>query len=58
MIEAAGRVVLLAHERKFPGTGSLRLCSLADLDVLITTAGVDPNTIALCQQAGGKVVVA
>ena len=58
MIEAAGRVVLLAHEGKFPGTGSLRLCSLADLDVLITTAGVDPNTTALCQQAGGKVVVA
>lgn len=58
MIEAADRVVLVAAETKFPGTGSLRLCSLSDLDVLITTRGADPNTLELCRQAGGKVIVA
>jgi DeoR/GlpR family transcriptional regulator of sugar metabolism len=58
MIEAAARVVLVASERKFPGTGSLRLCSLADIDVLITTGGADPRTLELCRQAGGQVITA
>lgn len=58
MIDAADRVVLLAHEGKFPGTGSLRLCSLSDVDVLVTTPGADRGVTELCRQAGGKVVVA
>src|ERR1044072_5733182 len=58
MIEAADRVVLLASEAKFPGTGSLRLCSLSDIDVLVTTGGADPRTLQLCRQAGGQVLVA
>lgn len=58
MIEAADRVVLLASEAKFPGSGSLRLCALSDIDVLITTGGADHATTRLCRDAGGKVVVA
>ncbi|MEV5576724.1 DeoR/GlpR family DNA-binding transcription regulator [Spirillospora sp. NPDC052269] len=58
MIEAADRVVLVASETKFPGTGSLRVCSLEQLDTLITTAGADPQTLELCRQAGGKVIIA
>ncbi|MFC4472204.1 DeoR/GlpR family DNA-binding transcription regulator [Streptomyces xiangluensis] len=58
MIEVADRVVLVAAESKFPGTGSLRLCSLSDVDVLVTTAGADPRTLDLCRQAGGKVITA
>ncbi|MET8948981.1 DeoR/GlpR family DNA-binding transcription regulator [Streptomyces sp. NPDC004542] len=58
MIETAGQVVLVAAETKFPGTGSLRVCPLSDIDVLITTGGADPHTLQLCQEAGGKVIVA
>ncbi|MCX4703612.1 DeoR/GlpR family DNA-binding transcription regulator [Streptomyces sp. NBC_01352] len=58
MIEAADRVVLIASEAKFPGTGSLRICSLADVDVLVTTGGADPHTLDLCRQGGGEVIVA
>jgi DeoR/GlpR family transcriptional regulator of sugar metabolism len=58
MMDAAGQVVLLAHEAKVPGTGSLRLCSLSDVDTLITTGGVDPSIVALCEQGGGRVVLA
>lgn len=58
MIDAADRVVLVASEAKFPGTGSLRLCSLSDVDVLVTTRGADPQTLELCRQAGGKVIAA
>ncbi|MBD3003183.1 MULTISPECIES: DeoR/GlpR family DNA-binding transcription regulator [unclassified Streptomyces] len=58
MIETAGKVVLVAVETKFPGTGSLRVCSLSDVDVLITTSGADPNTLQLCREADGKVILA
>lgn len=58
MIEVSDRSVLLASALKFPGTGSLRLCSLADIDVLITTEGANPVTTQLCRDAGGKVVIA
>jgi DeoR/GlpR family transcriptional regulator of sugar metabolism len=58
MIEAAGQVVLLASEAKFPGSGSLRLCSLSDVDVLVTTPGADPRTVEMCHRAGGRVMTA
>ncbi|HVV19233.1 MAG TPA: DeoR/GlpR family DNA-binding transcription regulator, partial [Pseudonocardiaceae bacterium] len=57
MVEAADKVVLVASDAKFPGTGSLRLCTLSDVDILVTTAGADPATVDLCRQAGGKVMV-
>jgi DeoR/GlpR family transcriptional regulator of sugar metabolism len=57
MIAASSRVVLLATEAKFPGTGALRLCSLADVDVLVTTAGAPEETVALCRNAGREVIV-
>jgi DeoR/GlpR family transcriptional regulator of sugar metabolism len=57
MIAASDRVVLLASEAKFPGTGALRLCSLTDIDALITTTGAPNDTLALCRNAGGEVTV-
>jgi DeoR/GlpR family transcriptional regulator of sugar metabolism len=57
MIAAADRVVLLATENKFPGTGALRLCALADLDGLVTTEGADHDTLDLCRRAGGEVMI-
>lgn len=57
LVDAADRVVLLATDRKFPGTGSFRVCSLSDVDVLVTNAGVHPATLAICRDAGRKVVL-
>jgi len=58
MIAASDRVVLLASEAKFPGTGALRLCSLTEVDALITTTGAPEETLALCRNAGGEVTIA
>jgi len=58
MIEAAGQVILLAPHTKFPGTGILRVCDLAEVDVLVTTAEAPSATTQLCTDAGGKVVIA
>ncbi|WP_432564827.1 DeoR/GlpR family DNA-binding transcription regulator [Kineococcus sp. SYSU DK003] len=56
MVEAAERVVVLATEAKFPGQGSYRLCSLSEVDVLVTTTGAPQSTTDLCREAGGKVI--
>lgn len=58
LIEAADRVALLAPEMKFPGTGAQRLTTLADVDVVVTTAGAPAETLDLCRNAGGEVIVA
>jgi DeoR/GlpR family transcriptional regulator of sugar metabolism len=58
MIAASDRVVLLAAETKFPGSGALRLCSLTDVDTLVTTAGAPEETLAICRNAGREVIVA
>jgi DeoR/GlpR family transcriptional regulator of sugar metabolism len=58
MIAAADKVAVVASETKFPGTGALRLCSLADVDHLVTTPGARPETLEKCRQAGGEVILA
>jgi len=57
MIAASDRVVLLAAETKFPGSGALRLCSLPDVDTLVTTAGAPEETLAISRNAGREVLV-
>ena len=58
MIACADRIVLLATEAKFPGTGALRLCTLSDVDTVVTTTGANPKTLDLCRHAGGEVIIA
>jgi len=58
LIAASQRIVLLASEIKFPGSGALRLCSLDEVDVLITTPGTPEDDIASRREAGRKVIVA
>ena len=58
MIRASHRVVLLADESKFPGTGALRICGLDQVDVVVTTDGAPDGTLARCRDAGGEVVIA
>jgi DeoR/GlpR family transcriptional regulator of sugar metabolism len=55
MIRAADQVVLLADRHKFPGTGALRVCDMADIDVLVTNEGADEPTLRTCARAGVEV---
>lgn len=55
-IAASQQVVLLADDTKYPGTGSFKLCSLTDLDVLITTDQVPDSVVDLLNEDGKKVV--
>ncbi len=58
LIAASERVVLLASERKFPGSGAMRLCTLNDIDVLITTTGTSEEELEFSRGIGRKVIIA
>jgi DeoR/GlpR family transcriptional regulator of sugar metabolism len=57
LLEAGGRVVLLADHTKFPGQGSIRVCDFASVSVLITTARADPATLDIARAHGTQVVL-
>lgn len=56
MIAASEQVVLLADERKFPGTGMAQVCGPGELDAVVTNTAADPATCATLQDAGVTVV--
>ncbi len=56
MIGAADRSVLLADRHKFPGRGVLKVCDLADLDVLVTNDEPEDPLMRLCRDADVEVV--
>jgi DeoR/GlpR family transcriptional regulator of sugar metabolism len=58
MLSAATTSVLLAPARKFPGTGALRICSITDFDVVITSEGAPEEPLALVRNQGGNVIFA
>lgn len=58
MVASSDRVVLLASETKFPGTGALRVCSLSEVHTVVTTPGANPKTLDICRNAGGEVIIA
>lgn len=55
MLASARHVVLLATARKFPGTGTARVCGPQELDALITNHASDPGTLAVFREAGVEV---
>ncbi|MFF1635500.1 DeoR/GlpR family DNA-binding transcription regulator [Leifsonia sp. NPDC058248] len=57
LLQSADRVVLTATTAKFPGSGSLRIGHLSDVAMVIATEGADPATLALCEKAGGEVLI-
>ncbi|MBQ1120734.1 DeoR/GlpR family DNA-binding transcription regulator [Streptomyces sp. B15] len=56
MLNSARQAVLLATARKFPGTGSARVCQATDIDMLITGQESDPATLATFREADVEVV--
>ncbi|MEO7753542.1 MAG: DeoR/GlpR family DNA-binding transcription regulator [Terracoccus sp.] len=58
LIAGGDRVVLLADHTKFPGQGSIRVCGLDQLSVLVTTSAADSRTLDLAREGGTEVVVA
>jgi len=55
LLTASRRSILVADLHKFPGTGTLRVCAVSDLSVIVTNVGADPETLALATAAGVEV---
>lgn len=58
LISSSGKVVLLASEKKMPGTGGMQLCGLDQVDTIITTSGAPEDVIERSRFAGRKVIIA
>ncbi|PZS02241.1 MAG: ArsR family transcriptional regulator [Pseudonocardiales bacterium] len=58
MLRASQSTVLLSRSGKFPGTGAVRVCSVADVDTVVTDAGSDEATLERVRESGGTVVFA
>lgn len=56
MIGAAGRCVLLADHTKVGNDYLARFGTLADVDVLVTDSGIDPDTVEDLEEHGLRVV--
>ena len=56
MVACADRAVLLADHTKFSGTYLARFATLAEIDVVITDIGLDPDQAAALAAAGPEVV--
>lgn len=52
MLGSARQVVLLATAKKFPGTGTARICTARDIDALVTGRASDPATLNAFREAG------
>ena len=58
LLEAGGRVVLLADRTKFPGQGSIRVCDFSAVSTLITNADAHHPTLELARARGTDVLLA
>lgn len=58
LIQAAARVVLLADHSKFPGQGSIRVCGLDSVSVLVTTDLTDHRVLETARARGTEVLLA
>ncbi len=58
MISAAIRVVALVDHTKFAKDHFVRFAEWSDVDVLITTTGIDPRTVSAIESLGTTVLVA
>ncbi|HVX46892.1 MAG TPA: DeoR/GlpR family DNA-binding transcription regulator [Mycobacteriales bacterium] len=56
MVGAGQSVVLLAPPKKFPGGGSLRICGLNDIDIVVSTDAISDEAREMCEQAGRDVI--
>ena len=58
MLRSGARTALLADHSKLPGSGTLRVCGLDEIDVLVTDTRTAPEALAICTELDTEVVTA
>ena len=58
LIDRAEQVVVLADSSKFNGSSGQVVCGLEEIDIVITDAGITPQSTQMLERSGVKVMVA
>lgn len=58
LIERADEIIVLVDSSKFSGPSGNVVCSLDEIDVVVTDSAIDPHHVAMMEAAGIRVVVA
>ena len=58
LIERADEIIVLVDSSKFSGPSGNVVCSLDEIDVVVTDSAIDPRHIAMMESAGIRVVIA
>lgn len=58
LIERADEIIVLVDSSKFSGSSGNVVCSLDEIDVVVTDSEIDPRHVAMMEAAGIRVVIA
>lgn len=58
LMHQAEKIIAVADSSKFKGRGSLIVCPLERVDVVITDDGIEQDGLAMLREAQGEVLVA
>jgi len=58
MIQRAKKRIILADHKKFNRTGPIKICNLSDIDIIITSEGLEEQYRKNIEELGVKVVIA
>jgi DeoR family ulaG and ulaABCDEF operon transcriptional repressor len=58
LIDRAEQVVVLADSSKFDGSSGQVVCGLEEIDIVITDAGITPQSAQMLQKSGVRLIVA
>lgn len=58
LIDRAEQVILLVDSSKFQSSSGAIVCSLDEVDVIVTDAGADPEVLRLIEQQGLRIIIA
>ena len=58
MMHSASKIIILADSSKFGQRGFGRICSLEDIDVIVTDDKISEQSIAMAEEAGVDLVIA
>jgi DeoR family ulaG and ulaABCDEF operon transcriptional repressor len=58
LIERADEIIVLVDSSKFSGPSGNVVCSLDEIDVVVTDSGIEPHHVAMMEAAGIRVIIA
>ena len=58
MMRSAAKIIILADSSKFGQRGFGRICSLEEIDVIVTDSRISEQAVAMAEEAGVDLVIA